>query len=102
MKEITAQQIIDYIKAQSPKRKVNMHEAVSSAKCGCVMVHYAKDKIGGLVDRSFACGFSSFVPVTKRGILYLEKSITKIIPFDQWDRIRTYGDIQKFLKTKVE
>lgn len=104
MKKITEQQIIDYINSQPADKKVDMYEPTSSQECGCVMVHYAKDKIKEFADRPITCGFSNFTSVTKKGIKsnrYLERSISAIIPWDEWNIIKTYGDIQEILKTKA-
>jgi hypothetical protein len=100
IKKITEQQIIDYIKEQPEDRKVNMNEPMSSAKCGCVMVHYAKDKIKAFADRPITCGFDTFTSITKKGRESnrdLERSICVIIPWSEWDTIETYGDIQELL-----
>jgi hypothetical protein len=104
MKEITEQQIIDYIKEQPADRKVNMNEPMSSAECGCVMVQYAKDKIKGFADRPITCGFETFTSITKRGRQsnrHLERSISAIVPWSAWETIKTYGDIQELLKTRA-
>jgi hypothetical protein len=105
MKEITEQQIIDYINEQPADKKVDMREPMSSAECGCVMVHYAKDKIKGFADRPITCGFSTFTSITKKGRhsnRHLEMSISAIVPWNRWDMIRTYGDIQELLKTRIQ
>lgn len=96
---ITREELEDFIMAQSPDRPVNMDEYTSNYECGCVMVHYGKELLGFDDFKCMSYGFYS--KINNKELAFLTTGIGTIIN-TPWKDIKNYGDIQKYLKTKVK
>lgn len=57
MIKIKIQDLVDFIFAQPDDRRVDMMKNYSDEACGCIMVHFGKEKLG-LID--FSCGVRSW------------------------------------------
>lgn len=58
MKTVTIQEMVDYIMAQPPDRKVNWGENLSIHECGCLMIQFARDNNIPAIE----CGISRWYP----------------------------------------
>jgi hypothetical protein len=99
IKNITEQEIIDFIKSQPDDRAVDFADNLSHDKCGCVMVHYGRD-ILNLKD--FACSFTNIGTFTHQGEevpqASLEKNIREIVGLETWRRLPdTYGELKQLM-----
>jgi hypothetical protein len=98
VKDITEQEIIDFIKSQPDDRKVDFVDNLSHDKCGCVMVHYGRDVLN---LKDFACSYLTIksYPNEKEHVeASLEKNIKEIVGLETWHRQpETYGELKQLM-----
>ena len=105
VKDITEQEIIDFIKSQPDDRKVDFVDNLSHDKCGCVMVHYGRDV---LKLKDFACSYLTIESYLDQSYLdqdlsnvteaSLEKNIKEIVGLETWLRQpETYGELKQLM-----
>jgi hypothetical protein len=58
MKTITAEELLEFAKSQDQSRVVDMSQNSSYSPCGCLMVHYGKEKLK--LTKPFVCGDNFF------------------------------------------
>jgi len=90
---IGEQEIIDFVFAQPRERRVNMGEPFSDNSCGCVMVHYGKEKIG--LKEYFSC---SSLYIGEEHAIDSSCGIFRLL--DVTSRNYNYGQIQDILTEK--
>jgi len=56
MKTFTYDDLVAFIKTQPDEREINMEEVRSTQPCGCVLVHFGKEKLG---LEAFLCEYDS-------------------------------------------
>jgi hypothetical protein len=101
MKNVTKQEVIDFIKSQPDDREVDMQQSNSDYKCGCVMVHYAQDVLN---KKDVSCGYYDFISFFEDGSGHsvdatLEESIDRIVGKVVWEKEpkTTYGRIKELM-----
>lgn len=103
MKIVTIQEMVDYIMAQPPDRKVNWVENESKNECGCLMIQFARDNNIPATE----CGITRWYPESTPDkpalpIAVLEKNFEyahfqpKVSP----GSINTYEEIQSLCRER--
>lgn len=99
MEMLTKQQIYDFVNSQPDDREVNMFHYHFEQKCGCVMVHYAKDVLG--YEEPIA-GSAFIIDLKNSNNEIFAKDddfyIQYIIPSEEWINIHTYKDLKEIIK----
>jgi len=91
-KEITDQEIADFIMNQDPDKEINMDESNSQDKCGCLGVQFVKANFG---FNNFQVGCSG---VFSGNDSACANSPWNKFVFDNWDWKGTYREIQENIK----
>jgi len=98
MKNITKQEMLDFILSQPDEKKVDMlNPRVGNKKvCGCVMVQYAYEKLNhkGYVE----CGTTVILDKTSTTIGQLDFELREIIENGYLNNSKTFGELKKCLK----
>jgi len=93
MKNITKQDMIDFILSMPDERKVNMYNSRTRNKreCGCVMVQYAYEKLNhkGYVE----CGTTVIIDENCKTIGNLDFQLNEIIENGYLNNSKTFGEL---------
>lgn len=91
---VTKESFQDWIRKQPDERPVDMGQNYCDEPCGCVMVHYGKDK--GWKFRG--CGTKSWCVEDGEDIAEFEEGhLNKMIKRGSINRSKTYGELKKDL-----
>lgn len=98
MQIVTAQEIKDYVLAQSDDKPVdnNQNSSFGESGCGCIMVQYGRERLG---LENFGCGFSSWENGTTK--LYRIENNEHIdyifgLGLGQFLGIKTFGELKQY------
>lgn len=99
---VTQQQFEDFIMSQDDNREIDMKEVDCEANCGCIMIHYGKEKLN---INSFQCSFSEF-SVERENILspvakFENSFISSFIVECSAENVKTYKEAKEIWQNKL-
>jgi len=101
MRKITKQDLISFIFNQPAEKEVKMGENYFSDKCGCIGVQYVREKLFQVAKIALGCGMNVVENSKGETLMTLEgESFFDFVPSGNLSSVRTYGEIQEFLKTQ--